>query len=143
VSFGDGGFFSVWRVKDLADSGLGREAPEVAVADERALRSELGRLASLEPRVVGIELSGNEYLQVGLGGPWAFVEHVVDEPWKAEVALSRTDAGLKPESVWFVCGGQGSEIPAQLLMPAAEAIEVVVECLRLGGVSPGWEWELV
>jgi immunity protein Imm1 of predicted polymorphic toxin system len=133
----------VWRVKDLANSGLGREAPEVTVADEQGFRSELARLASLEPRVVGIELSGNEYLQVGLGGPWAFVEHVVDEPWKAEAALPRVGAGAKPESVWFMCGGQGSEIPARYLLPKVEAVEAVVECLRLGGASPAWEWELV
>jgi hypothetical protein len=133
----------VWQVKDLAESGLGRTGSTVAVADEHALRSELGRLASLGPRAVGIELSGNEYLQLGLGGPWAFVEHVVDEPWKAEVALPHPEARKRPESVWFVCGGQGSEIPSQYLMPAAEAIEVVVQCLRLGGVSPGWRWELI
>jgi hypothetical protein len=52
----------VWRVKDLANSGLGRDAPEVGVVDEQVLRSELERLATLEPRVIGVELSGNEYL---------------------------------------------------------------------------------
>jgi len=136
--------FDVWRVKDLADSGLGREAPEVSVADEQVLRMELSRLASLAPRVVGVELTENEYLQVGLGGPWAFVEHVVDNPWKAEVALSRlSDASQRPESVSFACGGQGSEIPSQYLMRLGEAIEVVVECLRLGGVPSGWQWELL
>jgi hypothetical protein len=69
---------------------------------------------------------------------------VVGEPRKAEVALSRlAGADQKPESVWFVRGGQGSEIPARYLMPTAEAIEVVVECSHLGGAAPGWEWELV
>ena len=131
------------RVKDLAESGMGREAPEVEIADERDLRAELSRLARLEPRVAGVELPGNEYLHVGLGGPWAFVEHVVDEPWKAEAALPRAADGSKPESVWFVCGGQGSEIPARFLMPAAEAIDAVAECVRLSGASPGWKWELV
>jgi hypothetical protein len=79
-----------------------------------------------------------------LGGPWAFVEHVVDMPWKAEVAVSRvTDADSRPESVWFVCGGQGSEIPSQYLMRTAEAIEVVVDCFRLGDIPSGWQWEVV
>jgi len=134
----------MWRVKDLAESGLGREAPEVTVVDEQALRLELARLADLEPRVVGIGLSANEYLQVGLGGSWAFVEHVVDEPWNAQVALSGlATAGQKPESIWFVCGGQGSEIPSHYLMPTAEAIELVVQCLRLGRVPSDRQWELV
>jgi hypothetical protein len=141
--FDEGGVFNVWRVKDLADSGLDSEAPDVALADEQALRSELARLATLEPRVVGVALSDKEYLHVGLGGMWAFVEHVVDEPWKAEVALSDlADVGQRPESVWFVCGRQGSEIPGQYLMATAEAIEVVVECLRLDRLPSAWRWEL-
>jgi hypothetical protein len=132
----------MWRVKDCAESGFGADAPEVAVVDEQALRSHLRGLAHLDPRVVGIEFSASACLQVGLGGPWAFVEHIIDDPWKAEVALSRSASGQKPESVWYTCGGQGSEIPAQYLMPVAEAIDVVAESLRLGGPAPGWQWEL-
>jgi hypothetical protein len=99
-------------------------------------------MTTLEPRVFAVELSGNEYLHVGLGGAWAFVEHVVDEPWKAEVALSRlADADQKPESVWFVCGGQGTEIPCQYLMPTAEAVDVVIEYFARGGAASSWQWE--
>ena len=132
----------VWRLKDLADTGLSHEAFEAVVTDEQALRSELTRLARLEPRAIYIELSGGEYLHVGLGGPWGFVEHVVDEPWKAEIAVSRVpDTRPKPETAWFVCGGQGSEIPSQYLLPVAETIEVVIECFRLGAVASSWRWE--
>jgi hypothetical protein len=132
----------VWRVKD--QSGLGHEAPELVIADEQALRAELARLASLEPRVVRFEMPGKECLQVGLGGAWAFVEHLLDKPWKAQAALSRlSGVDSRPESIWFVCGGQGTEIPSRYLMPTAEAIEVVVECLRVGEVPSGWNWELV
>ena len=135
---------SVWRVRDLACSGFGRESTEASLADEDALRSELVRLASLEPRVVCIELSDVEYLQIGLGGPWAFVEHVVDEPWKAEIALSRSpEAEQKPGSVCFVCGDQESEIPAQYLMSSSEAFQVEAVCLRLCGAAPGWRCEPV
>src|SRR5262245_25909793 len=95
----DGGFDRMWRVKDLAESGFGADAPEVGVVDEQALRSHLLGLAHLDPRVVGIELSAIKCLQIGLGGPWAFVEHIIDDPWKAEVALSRGDSRQKPESV--------------------------------------------
>ena len=134
---------TMWRVKDLAESGLGCDASEIAVADENALRVELLRLASLEARVVGIELSSNEYLQIGLGGSWAFVEHIVDEPWKAEVALPRSITDSQPDSVWFVCGGQGSEIPAKFLLSKEEAIQIVVDFLRLGVTSTAWKWELI
>jgi hypothetical protein len=64
-------------------------------------------------------------------------QSLVDQLWKAEVAQSRTDSGPKPEFVSFVCGGQDSEIPAQYLMTSVEAIEVIVECLRLGGAGLG------
>jgi hypothetical protein len=88
-------------------------------------------------------MSENEYLQIGLGGPWAFVEHVVDTPWKAEVALARSRTLHRPEFVSFICGGQDSEIPGQYLMPTAEAIDIVVSCLHVRGASPECQWELV
>jgi Immunity protein Imm1 len=134
----------VWLIRDIAGLGECETTSEVAVPDEHALAAELRRLADLEPRVIGIELSTNEYLQIGLGGPWAFVEHVVDAPWKAEVAISRTsDTSLKPESVSFVYGGQDSEISSGYLLPFAEAVEVLVEYFRTNAVPSTWQWELV
>jgi hypothetical protein len=72
------------------------------------------------------------------------VEHVVDQPWKAEVAISRAASDReKPDTVSFILGGQDTEIPAQYLMPASEAIELVAEMFRCGGIPPQWNWELV
>jgi hypothetical protein len=131
TSIGKRDLIAMWRLKDMAGSGNCQKTSEVPVLDEHALQTELRRLADLEPRVIGIELSTSENLQIGLGGPWAFVEHVVDEPWKAEVAISRTSyTGQKSESVSFVCGGQDSEIPSRYLFPVTEAVEVLVECFR-------------
>jgi acyl-CoA synthetase (AMP-forming)/AMP-acid ligase II len=86
-ALGVGGPSEVWRLKDLADTGLSHEAFEAVVTDEQALRSELTRLARLELRVIYIELSGGEYLHGGLGGPWGFIEHV---------------AYMRPRSIRFV-----------------------------------------
>jgi hypothetical protein len=136
---------ATWQLRDLADSGVAREVPAQLIKDEAVLRAALENLVRCEPRVVAIDITDREYLHVGIGGRWAFVEQVVDEPWKAEVALpSDGDKGVeKPASAWFVCGGQGSEIPAKYLMPASEAIELLAGRFRQGTSPDTIQWELV
>jgi hypothetical protein len=135
---------TTWDVQDLADSVTDREPLAQLVSDEASLREALEAFSQKEPRVVLVGISDTTYLHVGVGGPWAFVEHVVNVPWKAQVALPTHGCGVeKPTSVWFTCAGQGSEIPAKFLMPAAEAIELVVQLYRKGTLPDTVEWELV
>ena len=100
-----------WQINDLADSA-GRQS----IRDESALRSALESFAQREPRVVLLDFSAKEFLHVGIGGQWGFVEYVVDEPWKAEIALStecETNVA-KPVSVWFLSNeARDTEIPAK------------------------------
>ena len=129
----------MWTVNDQVTRCV-----SVNVSDAPALRTELRRLATLSPRVVSINLSDNEYLQIGIGGISAFVEHVIENPWKAAVALSRYGAvNSLPDFVSFICGGQDTEVPSYMLMSALEAIDLVVEFATLGTSPPGQEWELV
>jgi hypothetical protein len=128
----------MWLLEDLGDGFAGDFK---SVADEQSLRSELMRLASMEPRVVFVALSDNEYVHIGIGGAWAFVEHVIDEPWKCQHAVSN-GAELKPEFVSFIAGGQDSEIPSEALLPIAEAIELLTQFFQQNAVPTSWQWEL-
>jgi hypothetical protein len=130
---------SIWHLDDLGDNGTCR-----SVSDDATLRSALQTLAHLEPRIVQVDINSTEYLQIGIGGRWAFVQHVVLEPWKAEVALKVGIEVEKPSSLRFLaCGAADTEIPAKYLMPISEAIELVVTMFRLGSLPDSVQWELV
>ena len=133
-----------WQLQDLATSSARQESAILPIADETDLRSQLERLGQLSPHVVSFRMADGEYLQVGIGGPWAFVEHCVDEPWRAEAAVRDPTVfpQPQPESVWFVCGGQDSEIPSEYLMPVTEAINLVAAVFRSGRLPESVQWEL-
>jgi hypothetical protein len=132
-----------WMLQDVADRAPHKQAP-LLVRDEVSLTQALWRFARQEPRVVIVGISDSDSLQVGIGGEWAFVEHVVEQPWKAEVAIPKDEAsdGPKPESVWFPVGGDSSEIPAEYLMPVAKAIELIAEYYRTGALPRDVGWLL-
>ena len=132
-----------WRLQDVADR-YPHGALEVSVRDEAGLREVLWGFAAKEPRVVTVGVWDCDALQIGIGGEWGFVQHVVCEPWKAQIAIPRKDRteGQKPESVTFLLGGAVSEIEAEFLMPVAEVIQLVLECYREGKLPPSVEWEL-
>jgi hypothetical protein len=125
---------NVWRVEDLVAGALyvdgiaplPKELPRQTVSNNVELRSVLEAFVCQEPRIVGIEISDNEHIQIGVGGSWACVQHVIDEPWKAQVALPRQECAGRPMAVSFVCGGQDTEVPAQFLMRPCEMIDLVV-----------------
>jgi hypothetical protein len=129
-----------WWIQDI--SSRDRVDPRSA-GDEAELRAEVARLTDHPPRVVAVGPVGSGYLQVGVGGPWAFVEYCQDKPWRAEAAVpapsSRT--AEPPESVWYECGGQGSEIPGEYLLPIGRATDLVVEILYSGKLPQWVGWE--
>ncbi len=97
----------------------------------------------MEPRVLCLRLSDHEFLNVGVGGPFSFVEHLVEEPWEAEVALALCPDPQALESAWFALGSDGGEIPRKCLMPLTDAVELVVWACR-ERKRPDWvRWEPV
>jgi hypothetical protein len=130
-----------WQLCDIS----GRDgADPVPIRDEAELRTTIGRLAELPPRVVSIGPAGAGYLQIGVGGPWAFVEFCRDQPWRSEAAVpDPTSRGEEPpESVWFACGGDSSEIGGEYLLPVGDAVALVAAILRSGTLPPSVRWEL-
>jgi hypothetical protein len=128
-----------WQIDDLGANGTRRP-----VSDEAALRGALEELGQLEPRVVTFDINDYEYMHIGIGGRWAFVEYVVLEPWKAEVARAVEFGVEKPSSLRFLtCGASDTEILAKYLMPLSEAIELVVSFFRHGAPPDTVQWELV
>jgi hypothetical protein len=100
-------------------------------------------LAQRDPRIVVVDINANECLNIGIGGPWAFVEHVVMEPCKAEVATTREIGTEKPRSLRFLsCGALDTEVLAESLMPVSEAIEVVAGIFRSGALPDNVHWAL-
>jgi hypothetical protein len=134
----------VWQIEDLIGTLEGREFPNKSVISEIELRSALQGFVPHEPRIVGVDISENECLRIGIGGPWAFVEHVVDKPWKAQVALVREQfSTTRPDCVSFLCGNQDTEIPGRLLMPVAEAIALLASFYSDEKWPDKIEWELM
>jgi hypothetical protein len=134
---------AAWQIQDLADSVAGAPGPCRVIAGEADLQATLDWLSGLEPRVVELVMRPGEYLNLGIGGPVAFVEHVTNEPYRAETAVPRqpyTDPyGLGYVS--FRCGRIGSEIDNEWIMPVAEAVEIVLSIYR-NGELPAWgEWQ--
>jgi hypothetical protein len=136
---------ATWHLQDVADRFPHKAKPLIG-CDEAGLRQSLVSLArERPPRVITVSiLSITDWLQVGLGGEWAYVECGSHNPWKAYIAVpsSQRHGRLVPESVWFSLGGDAGEIPAKYLMPVADAIDLVAEHYRQGAMSQRIEWDL-
>lgn len=132
-----------WQIMDLADSVAGRPGPRRVIDSQADLASELHRLAEAEPRVVEVRMRPGEYLNVGIGGPLGFVEHVTNQPYCAETAVPRQPYA-DPDGLGYVsfrCGGIGSEVDVERVMPVAEAVEIVLAVYR-DGELPAWvKWQ--
>jgi hypothetical protein len=129
-----------WQLQDIST----RTASEVlSLSSEAELLARLKELAGQSPRIVSLGPVGEGYLQVGIGGPWAFVEYNQDDPGRAEAAVPDPSSfpDAQPESAAFECGGERSEIPGPYLIPAKRAVELIAEMLRTGTVSPSVRWE--
>ena len=130
-----------WEVRDLSRR---RRGPATVVTTPDGLRTALTRYKDMPPRVVSVGAVGGGYLQVGIGGPWAFVEYCQDEPWRSEAAVPDDDwlTTEPPDELAFACGGESSEIPGEYLMPVARAVSLVVKAMRAGKLPETVEWEL-
>lgn len=124
-----------WNIHDMeADILVAR------VFSEPTLRNAILGLACLEPRMVCLEISANESYDVGIGGPWACVQHLMREPWAARMAVLPA-SGNRPEVVCFMCGGQGTEVDCHYLIPVGQVIELLADCFLSGKPSSLAEWE--
>ena len=113
------------------------------VSDIDTLQATLERFAQQEPHQVHVDINTNEYIDIGIGGRWAWVQYVVNDPWLAKVARG-TDEIQRPASLRFLADGAlDTEITAKYLMPASKVIELVVHIFRLGALPDSVEWEVV
>src|SRR5262245_39683522 len=130
-----------WEVRDLSRR---RQAPPTAVAKADELRAVLKQYQGMPPRVVSVGPVGDGYLQIGIGGRWAFVEYCQNEPWRSEAAVPNAEwlTAEPPDELAFACGGEESEIPGEYLMPADKAISLVARVIRFGKLPATVEWEL-
>lgn len=129
-----------WLLQDIST----RSASEaVSLATETELLAHLNQLAAQAPRVISLSPVGAGYLQVGIGGPWAFFEFNQDDPWRVEAAVpdSTSFPESAPETVAFACGGDQSEIPGTYMMPVQRAVGLIAEMLRTGELTTAVRWE--
>lgn len=134
---------ATWLLQDTSDSVDGQESVGQLIRDEKELCATLAVFVLQEPRVLIVNFDDAEWLHIGIGGPWAFFEHGVIDPWKSEVAVCDCGGVDKPESVWFAYSNQGSEIPAYWLIPVSTVIELVAAYFRDGELPTSVLWEEV
>ena len=130
----------MWVLQDMVEADSS-QLFEVCEVD--SVRRTLRQLVQGEPRIVQVDLSTNEAIHIGIGGPWSFVQHVTLEPWLAELAMTKRAFDPKPESVWYSYCGELSEVPAKYLLPCAEAIEVVAAFFEQQAIPKEWQWEAI
>ena len=63
---------ATWVIQDIADR-FPHEALPITVLDEQSLRRLLSHFASKGPRGLSVAVSDDETVEVGIGGPWAFL----------------------------------------------------------------------
>jgi hypothetical protein len=130
-----------WEFDDLGDYGVCR-----TIGDVTSVRVFHGELAQLDPRIVKVEIDANQWLHIGIGGQWAFVEHICFEPWKPQIAVLNNRSALVgiPATIRFQAdGASDTEILAQYLIPVSEAIELVVHMFQGGTLPETIQWDLV
>jgi len=136
---------TTWTIRDTAEpeSSVASSLCE-QVSDKQALCAVLNTLADQGPRIVTIEMSETEDLTVGIGGLWAFVEHLTFEPWNAEALIcSEMLDSEKPESIWFACGNHQTEVPKKWLIPGQAAINLLAHYFEHGTLPQDFGWDQV
>ncbi|HZR52506.1 MAG TPA: Imm1 family immunity protein [Streptosporangiaceae bacterium] len=129
-----------WQIKDMSD---GRSPAPTLIRGPAELRAELDRLAGLTPRIVEIGPVRAGCLLIGIGGPWMSVEYCQLNPWRAETAVRDPDTPTeaRPESAWYACDDEWTEIPGENLLPADQAAELIIAILSSGTIPSDARWK--
>jgi hypothetical protein len=129
-----------WQLQDMSN---GRGAAPTLIRGPAELRAELDRLAGLTPRIVEIGPVGAASHLIGIGGSWMSVEYCQLNPWRAQTTVRdpATPTAARPESVWYACDDEWTEIPGENLLPADQAVDLIIAILDTGTVPSGAGWK--
>lgn len=133
---------ATWRLVDGRDPADSPEAfPAISICTEAELRHELDRLREQEPAIVSLNGPNGAALQIGIGGPLIGMRWF-GTPRKVREVLA--DHIYAPGRIDFRAEGDSTAFWPEHLMPADQAIEVIVSCFTHGGL-PDWvrwrEWD--
>lgn len=115
-----------WELVDSIDPVDAPELfPRVVIHSEAQLRHELHRLVMREPAIVGLNSSGTDGLQIGIGGRFAGIRWA-EYPGSLRGRTVISDRTYCEERIDFTSEGDSISFWPNELIPAELAVEIIV-----------------
>lgn len=133
---------SGWVLTDYFEAMDGdQENPQRDIHSADDLRQELLRLASLESRIVELEMPDRRIIRIGIGGPWGGFGVIEGLPATPRVQIARAETPPALSRIEFMCWQQPSSLRTEQLFPAAEVVELVVGFYQTGSFPEWLRWD--
>jgi hypothetical protein len=125
------------RIYSVDSPGMARE---VHVGSAEVLLDKLTELSHDEPRKLVLTSPEREVLVIGIGGPFAGIQWT-KPPYSHNLRFALACPANGPELVDFSCGDELLEFCKRHLLPAQEAIKVIL-FFFVNKTLPDWlAWE--